>query len=181
MLPDQTPLIVVDMQNGFLNRKSEHVIVPVRTLVEHWVESKRPIYFTKFINAPGSQWQDWLDWHRLQSSPETDIAEALSHLVPKGLTMEKHSYTSITGRIGQDMRTHRWEAAVVCGVATDGCVMETAVDLFQSRVRPLVVVDACASHAGDEVHRMGLHLLRRSIGARQLVTVESTVAALRQQ
>lgn len=170
-IPEGTPLIVVDMQNGFINPKSEHVVEPVRTLASEWARRGWPMFFTKFINAPGSQWQEWLDWERLQVPPETDITSALSDLTPLGLVVEKRMYTAMSGVIADQFESHAWKTAVICGVATDGCVMETAVDLFQARIRPLVVVDACASHAGNETHEMGLHLLRRSIGPKQLVTL----------
>ncbi len=179
MLPMGTPLIVVDMQNGFLNPKSEHVIGPVRILAERWIAIGWPVYFTKFINAPGSQWQEWLGWSRLQTPPETDLTDALADLVAKGRVVEKRSYTSLTGAIEEDLRENDWEAAVLCGVATDGCVMETAVDLFQIRVRPLVVIDACASHAGHDIHEMGRLLLQRSIGTRQLVLLDEILQGSR--
>jgi len=59
-----------------------------------------------------------------------------------------------------------------CGIATDGCVLKTAVDLFEAGIRPVVLTDAVSSHAGDEVHQAGLLLISRFIGGEQLVTSE---------
>ena len=44
----------------------------------------------------------------------------------------------------------------------------TAVDLFQNGFRPVVLADACASHAGPDYHEAGLRLLERLIGRRQI-------------
>jgi len=64
---------------------------------------------------------------------------------------------------------------VLCGIATDGCVLKTAVDAFERGIEPVVVVDACASHAGNAVHEAGLLLLGRFIGAGQLRSVADFV------
>ena len=55
----------------------------------------------------------------------------------------------------------------ICGIDTEGCVLKTAVDLFDAGVRPVVLVVACASTGGDELHRIGLRTMRRLIGERQ--------------
>jgi nicotinamidase-related amidase len=57
---------------------------------------------------------------------------------------------------------------VLCGIATDGCVLKSAVDAFERGIEPVVVTDACASHAGREIHEAGLLLLARFIGPGQL-------------
>lgn len=178
MLNSQTPLIVVDMQNGFVNSKSSHVVEPVGALVSTWARLGWPIYFTRFINEVGSQWEEWLDWHRLQTSPETDIIPTLAKSADDAVTFEKTRYSCVTGPVLDAMTRDAWSEVVICGVATDGCVMESAVDFFERRIRPLVVVDACASHAGDEIHKMGLTLLTRSIGPRQLVTMKELLGLL---
>ena len=49
-------------------------------------------------------------------------------------------------------------------------MLKTAIDAFERGIEPVVVVDACASHAGREIHEAGLTLLRRFVGGRQLRT-----------
>lgn len=173
-----TPLIVVDMQNGFFNSKSDNVLPTVEALAHAWENAGWPIYFTKFINSPGSQWEDWIGWKRLRTSPETDIVQSLQGIAARNVVVEKQSYTSLTGKLADDLKIKSWKATVLCGIATDGCVLETAVDLFQQKVRPLVVTDACSSHAGVDIHRMGIELLRRFVGRSQLVDSQSVLGAL---
>ena len=64
------------------------------------------------------------------------------------------------------------EQADLCSIGTDGCVLKTAVDLFEAGIRPLVLADFCASHGGPACHEAGLLLLRRFIGARQVVEAD---------
>lgn len=173
MTTTTTPLLVVDMQNGFINTKSEHVLPAVRALIESWQCRGAPVYFSRFINDPGSQWESLIGWNRLRARPETDLHPALSDLASKAIVFEKHSYSCLVGPFADALKSEAWNEVVLCGVATDGCVLKTAIDLFEYKsraVRPVVVTDACASHAGQEVHEAGLLLLSRFIGKGQLVT-----------
>lgn len=46
-------LLVIDMQNGFLNRKSGHIIDPVARLVSECQIRSIPVIFTRFHNREG--------------------------------------------------------------------------------------------------------------------------------
>jgi hypothetical protein len=48
--------------------------------------------------------------------------------------------------------------------------MKTAVDAFERNLTPVVISDACGSHAGVDVHNAGLLILERFIGKDQIVT-----------
>jgi nicotinamidase-related amidase len=56
----------------------------------------------------------------------------------------------------------------LCGIATDNCVLASAIALFEGGYTPVVLGDACASHAGADYHDWGLKILRRLIGAAQV-------------
>ncbi|MEE3917940.1 isochorismatase family protein [Micromonospora sp. BRA006-A] len=50
-------LIVIDMQNGFINDRSRHVIPRVVDLVEQWEATGKPVVFTRYYNYPGSPFE----------------------------------------------------------------------------------------------------------------------------
>lgn len=172
------PLLVVDMQVGFVNSRSQHVVDSVVEVVKAWQSAGLPTYFTRFINEPGSQWERLIGWRRLQSSPETDLIPELSQLAANGSVFEKRSYTSIVGDFRKAVEGGAWQEVALCGIATDGCVLESAVDLFQRNIRPVVLIDACASHAGNEIHNMGLTLLGRAVGRDQLLNSTDYLAEI---
>lgn len=165
-----TPLIVVDVQNGFVSEHAEHVVAPIARLVDRWFAAGQPVIFTKFINEPGSQWETLIHWRRLRTPPETDLHAKLADHVDSGLVAEKHSYTSLTPEVLSYLGNDLPHTVYLAGIATDGCVLKTAVDLFERGVRPVVVEDCCASHAGPELHAMGLRLIGRFIGGDQIVS-----------
>lgn len=57
----------------------------------------------------------------------------------------------------------------MCGIASDGCVLKTAVDVFEQGIVPVVLKDLTASHAGEAVHEAGILLISRFIGQDQVV------------
>jgi nicotinamidase-related amidase len=81
----------------------------------------------------------------------------------------------LTPELENYLREQQVERLVLCGIATDGCVLKSAVDAFERGIEPVVVTDACASHGGSEIHEAGLLLLGRFIGAGQLKSVADFV------
>jgi nicotinamidase-related amidase len=181
MSTERAPLLIVDVQNGFVNDKSRHVLPAIRALAEQWVDAELPIYMSQFTNAAGSQWDRLIGWKRLIDEDEIAIHDDLADIADRATTFRKNTYTCVVDPFREDMRRERWSSVVLCGIATDGCVLETAVDLFQyggHDVRPIVVRDACASHAGEEIHLMGIKLIERFIGRSQVVSSDDLAAAV---
>lgn len=164
-------LIVVDVQNGFVNHESEGALVPLARFLDRWFEARAggPTMLTRFHNPPGSSWERLIHWSRLRESPEIDLHAALEPYVQRATIIDKESYTSLTAEARTLLDRHASDVVLLAGIATDGCVLKTAVDLFEASVTPVVLTDCCASHAGPEVHEMGLSLLSRFIGSDQLV------------
>ena len=166
--PEKPVLLVIDMQNGFLGDKSRHVIPNVVALAAECERRSIPLVFTRFHNREGSPYESLIGWRRLRTQPETSITEELSAY--SGHIIDKEFYSAFTDDFEQLLDQHGWKTLILCGVATESCVMKTAVDAFERNLTPVVVSDACASHAGTEVHNAGLMILGRFIGKDQLVT-----------
>jgi nicotinamidase-related amidase len=174
----QIVLLVVDMQNGFLGRRSQHVLPTVIELVSQFKQRGLPVVFTRFHNEPDSPYERLIGWTRLRTAPETDLDEGL---VPYATNVvDKSIYTAFTPSFISMVEAHRWHTIVICGVATDGCVLKTAVDAFERDLVPLVVSDACGSHAGDEVHNAGLMLIGRFIGKQQILDTRTLLKEIDQ-
>ncbi|WP_327677641.1 isochorismatase family cysteine hydrolase [Kitasatospora sp. NBC_00458] len=166
-------LVVIDLQNGFVNRHSRHVVPAVEALVDRWSAGGRPVVFTRYVNHEGSAYERLLDWTRLREAPETDLVEAVRARAGRArAVIEKRTYTWFTPEAEELAAAEEWTDLVFCGVATDSCVLKSAADAFERGFTPWIVTDACASEAGPEVHDAGLRIARRFIGARQLVTAE---------
>jgi nicotinamidase-related amidase len=155
-------LIVVDLQRGFVNEHTRHIIEPI----ERFQAGFAHVIATRFYRRTDSV------IHRLLSiegfergSPDTELA-----FTPKPGTeiIEKCSYSCVTPELAEQLRGWGVDEAYVCGVDTDQCVLMIAADLLQNDIVPVVCEDLTASAAGSEYHERGLFLLRRLIGKEQV-------------
>jgi len=166
-------LLAVDVQNGFINAHTHPVIAAVNSLIDAFSARGEPIALTRFVNMPGSGYQRWIGWSRFTQEPENALCDEVH--AGAAPVFIKHGYTAFTPAFEAYCREQRIERLVLCGIATDGCVLKSAVDAFERGIEPIVVVDACASHGGQEVHEAGLLLLGRFIGSGQLKSVAEFV------
>ena len=163
MEDSNTALLIVDVQVGFINDATRHILPKVEALQKRY----KHVYATRFINIEGSPYRNLLDWHRFYTDSD-DVPLAFE---PVGgvVVLDKQVYTCVTPAFLQDLRDNGIEEVAICGIDTDACVSACAVDLFENGIRPVLLSDACASHAGVEYHEAALRILARLIGKNQIV------------
>lgn len=164
-------LVVVDMQNGFVKPESAYVVPVVTDLVRRWQDAGGDSVFSRFINAPGSQYERLIKWTSVAASPEIDIIDELRPYADRAtVVIDKPGYTVFTPEGDEVFAEHGWRDVVICGLTIESCVCKVAVDAFERGLTPWVVTDASGTHAGAEVYEAGLIVIRRFIGAGQLIT-----------
>jgi nicotinamidase-related amidase len=164
------PLLVVDVQKGFVNKFTEQVPRRVRRLIEsgRW----EPLLFTRFVNTPNSPYQRLLDWHDCEGPPETDLADEVAAHAERGRVFVKEGLTGLTAEMRDFLMERRFESITVVGIDTDMCVMKIALDLFDLGIQPIVLADCCGSTLGAYAHLAGLAILSRNIGPEQIRDAE---------
>ena len=159
----RSALLIVDVQVGFVNDATRHILPKVDALQKEYAH----VYATRFINAEDSPYRRLLDWHRFYRDSE-DVPLAFEPV--DGVTViDKQVYTCVTPEFIEDLHSKGIEEVAVCGIDTDACVSACAVDLFENGFRPILLSGACASHAGAEYHEAALRILARLIGKKQIV------------
>ncbi|SCL34204.1 Nicotinamidase-related amidase [Micromonospora nigra] len=171
-------LVVTDMQNGFVREQSAHIVPVVVDLVRRWQAAGGDTLFTRYLNYPGSPFERFFGWQRLQSSPDTDLVSELCPYVDRGVVLDKRIYSPFTPEGVGLFRQHDWEELYFCGIATESCVLKGAVDAFEQGLTPWLIADASASHAGTDAHEAGLLVARRFIGPRQVIRLVDIPTAL---
>jgi len=160
------PLLIVDIQNGFINDYTRHIPRRVRTLIERG--DYEPLLFTRFINIEGGPFRRFVGWDECAHSPETDIVSELVPYAHDDLVFSKPGYAGISDELAAYLREHAFERVTIVGIDTDMCVLKIALDVFDLNIEPIVLVDCCASTAGLQSHLAGLAVLARNIGADHL-------------
>jgi nicotinamidase-related amidase len=156
-------LLAIDVQRGFITPDTAHVPAAVEALQGRFAR----LVATRFFNPEGSLHRRLMGWNRFgRDSADFPLAFAPR---PDARLLDKATYTAAAPSFLDDLRRNGIATVHLCGIATDNCVLKTAVDLFEAGIVPLVVADACGSHGGPDCHAAGLMLLRRFIGAGQIV------------
>ncbi|WP_406279118.1 cysteine hydrolase [Nocardia sp. NBC_00881] len=168
-------LMVVDVQNGFITPSSAHVVPVVARLVDRWSQTDAPVVFTRYFNYRGSPFERLVGWSGLMDAPDTDIVAELEHRSrgPRTHLLDKTTYTAFTAEAADLIATLGVTDVHLCGIATDACILKTALDLFEAGLTPWVITDACASNASrhppQQVHDSALMHMSRLLGAGQLI------------
>ncbi len=170
-MPTSRTLFIVDVQKGFVNDWTAHIPEAVENLQAEFDH----VTITRFINPSGSLYRRLIGWGRFApGSEDTKLA-----FTPKrgAQIVDKEIYSALSPGVLGDLRGCGTARVYLAGIATDNCVLKTAVDLFEAGIEPVVLADHCASHGGPECHEAGLLLLRRFIGAGQVVDAAQAIGA----
>lgn len=160
------PLLVVDVQLGFLNPFTRHIPGRIVRLIERGAYD--PILFTRFVNKAGGPYHRYLDWHECASEPDTNLAPELERFTEPGQVFTKPGYAGLSDELATHLQESGFGQVVLAGIDTDMCVLKVAMDVFDLGIRPIILVDCCASTSGLQSHLAGLAILARNIGADQL-------------
>lgn len=160
--PRATRLVVVDMQEAFRAPGSQWSVPRYAGAQDHVAELAERFrgrtVWTRFVRDPAEEgaWSDYYDrWSTFRVEQESPVWDLT---LPVGddpvLTLPTFSKWGphLTDLVGVDSRL------VVCGVATDCCVLSTVLGAVDAGRSVTVVTDACAG-ATDEAHDQALALM----------------------
>ncbi len=156
-------LIVVDAQKGFVTASSERVLPQLEALQSRFDR----VILTKFQNPDPSPFRRILDYCELSpESPDTALA-----IKPRddAVVISRALYTCITAELQGILSGWGVCEVYVAGIATEACVLKTALDLFEADIRPIVIADACASDKNDRFHTMAIELITSLIGGDNVI------------
>ncbi|MEU4655112.1 isochorismatase family cysteine hydrolase [Streptomyces sp. NPDC023723] len=177
--PQSTALLVIDVQQGFVNHHSRGVIPAVVRLVKGWQAAGAPVVLSRFHNVPGSPYEKITGWTRLRTPEEQAlVADLLPFATSAAAIIDKPQASVFTSEGARTIREAGWTDLVLCGIDTDACVYDSAIAAYQSGYRPWIVTDACASTGGPDYHDAALMLAARNLGANQLVTSDNILTRL---
>jgi nicotinamidase-related amidase len=163
-MPDA--LLVVDVQNGFVNDFTRHIPGRIAALIDRGEHS--PILFTRFVNVEDSPFRRILDWDGCAEPPDTELAPEIEPYANEKRIYSKPGYAGLPDSLADHLVGESCERIAVVGIDTDMCVLKVALDLFDLNIEPLVYIDCCASTSGLQSHLAGLAVLARNIGADHL-------------
>ncbi len=157
-------LLVIDMQNAFASPQSPWY-VPRFVEIAPGIQKLIPSYGSRVIMSryvppvsATNNWQNYLAAFPAMNVPDGHAAWDISLDYPKNLSIETRTGFSkwdeaISNRIGPDA------PIAICGVATECCVLSTAISAIETGRRIRVFEDLCAG-ASDDLHHKTFDILR---------------------
>jgi nicotinamidase-related amidase len=167
-------LVVIDVQNGFVNERTRPSLPFASKLIEHWQAKRWPVVFTRFHNPAGSGYERWLAWTGLRADDETALHDVVAGCADT--VVDKSIYTAFTPEGEQALAVHAGDTLVICGIDTESCVLKTALDAFERDVRPVIAIDACATDGGEVAQQAARLVLERAVGSDQLMATVDVLA-----
>ncbi len=163
-------LLLIDVQSGFVcsdeTRAARDAIVQILRggRFSHVVA-------TLYMNFEGSMFERLLGWKGMTMPSEQRIDPQVEPYLNE--VKIKTTY-SCFGKSSLDWLSPTEgpvppEEVYIAGMDTDCSVLANALQLMDRGIRPVVLVDCCASTGGQAAHEAGLLIMRRALGERQLV------------
>lgn len=154
-------LVVVDMQRAFRQHGQWHVprYDQAAAAIARLVDSGLEPLLTRFVPDPaeGGAWSAYYDrWETMRQDPDHPLWDVQLPGVPPGSTLDLPTFTKWGAQLAA--RVPAGDEIVLTGVATDCCVLSTALGAVDAGRFVTVVSDACAGQ-DDASHQKALDLL----------------------
>ena len=160
---DNSCLLIIDVQKGFINRHTAHI----PDLVEKEQHKYKHIYISQFFNPEGSFFREILGWNGMnKNSQDFELAFKPNE---RSIIIRKCQYGFISPTFLNELEKKRIKTVDISGMDTNSCIFKNGIDLLENSVTPRVLIKFCASTEGLEYHEWGIKLLARSIGKQQVV------------
>lgn len=168
MKKEKKVLIVVDPQNGFKNKNTEKALCRINEIADYF----DVIFTSVFFNSDKALYKEVLHWHNFSKHKDKKYLELAINKNDKMKVHETTGYTKLNWKLKMYLKMNKIDTVYVCGLQTDVSVYKTALDLFDFRVKPIIISDACGSCRGKTNHEMGLKMARRQIGEDNVLTFD---------
>lgn len=174
--PDASALLVLDMQEVFLNRES-HAFIPsapaiingINALIDGFQLHRRPVILTRHTNtaadagAMATWWRDLMD----PSDPLSGISDAIHS--GSSRIIEKHQYDAFHGtQLAEILKNQKVSQVVIAGVMTHICCDSTARSAFHRGFQVFFTIDGTATY-NRRLHAATLETLAHCCAAPVLV------------
>lgn len=165
-------VLVVDMLRGFLEEgyplyigeKAGGVIANIQRLLERELAQGSRVFFICDNHDPDDLEFKIFPPHCVAGTVETEVIPELARY--PGEVIPKRRYSGFFDtRLEQKLKRLKPEKLIVCGVATNICVLYTVVDARNRDYEVEVPVD-CVASSNEAAHRFALDHMEKVLGAK---------------
>jgi ureidoacrylate peracid hydrolase len=183
---DKAALMVVDMQNFFLDPNSPTftcgglAILPnIKKMIAAFRNAGRPVIYTKHVHHPDRidagimGW--WWEGMCIEGSPESEVHSEIAPAAGEKVVL-KHRYSAFYNTdLETILRCLKIEDLVITGIMTNMCCESTARDAYYRDYRVFFPADATGS-INEEMHLASL--LNLAFGFADITTADGILSQL---
>nr|CBH37582.1 conserved hypothetical protein, isochorismatase hydrolase family [uncultured archaeon] len=173
VVPEECALIVEDMQKDFCNEDGalfigdtvNEIIPRISRLIERATRKKVHLIFAQdWHSHDDNEFEIW-GQHCIRETPGAEVIDVFLPLLKEAHVIRKQRYSAF---FGTDLDAHLKEKGIrlliIVGVATNICVMHTAIDAAH-RGYELIVPEDCVAALSDYEHEYGLYHIKNILKA----------------
>jgi nicotinamidase-related amidase len=178
--PDNAALLVIDMQQFFLDPNSPTftcgglaILPTVKRIISAFRKAKRPVIYTRHVHHPDRidagimEW--WWQGMCLEGTPESEVHPEITPLHNEK-TIFKHRYSAFYNTdLETVLRCLKIEDLVVTGIMTNLCCESTVRDAYFRDYRVFFLADGTGT-VNEEMHLASL--LNLAFGFAHVATAE---------
>ena len=167
-------LVIVDMQYGFINNITEHLVNRICDFVDKNREHFDLVIATQYVNnenTPCYLFEGWKDC--MEGTEEANIVDNIISRADH--TFKKDVYSCWGNELVDTIKEHHIDKVYFVGVNTGCCVLHSAFDAYNSLQDCAVIEDLCGSTSGDESHKAAIKVLKECITKQRVITVEQFI------
>jgi len=165
-------LIVIDVQKYFINKHTKDLPKKIAEFIEDKKNFFDKIFFFKFQNKKGSNWTKLLNWHKMKTEDEIEVAHKLLPYSKRNNTFVKKASFSIfrVNDFVSKLKKNKISKLYLCGLDTDACVYVSLFEAFERGHDVKVIQDLCASHWGKKHHNEAIKSFKRNLGKNRVTS-----------
>lgn len=161
-----TCIVIIDMQKGFINRNTVHLIDKIKKFIE--VTSLEDVIATRYINHQNTacyKFEGWKDC--MEGTEDAEIVDELKPFIKK--TFDKDKYSCWNAEFKKYVTEQGYDKLIFIGVSTGCCVLHSAFDAYNDLMDCEVIADMCGSTSGEASHQAALQVLRECITKERVI------------
>ena len=156
-------LLVIDLQNGFINENTISSIEEIKKLVNS--DKYDRVLFTRFINDENNPTFKKLNYRGCIDDQSKEICIDIN----KNKVLDKKTYSAYNQELIDYINDNNIESIYLCGIDIECCVLVTALNLFENDYNVFILKDYVYCIHGEQEKNNALQILKRNIGEENII------------
>lgn len=156
-------LIIIDLQNEFINENTNNSIADISRLVES--NRFNNIIFTRFINNKDNPTYKFLNYMGCLDNESIKICiDTKEYKI-----IDKGTYSAYNSELLTYIKNNNIKNIYICGIDIECCVLITALNLFENNYNVYVLKDYTYCTKGISRKNKAIEILERNIGKDRVI------------